>query len=72
VGVNLILWTTRPILEEHGGDFSGFFHFPQRTPSCSTSSTSSLRRPSRGQHAFGSHNEFAPSTHYGQGRSFFL
>jgi hypothetical protein len=24
VGFNLILWTKRPILEEHGGDFSGF------------------------------------------------
>jgi hypothetical protein len=46
------------------------FHFPQRTPSWSTSCTSSLRRPSRGQYAFGSLNDFAPSTHYGQDRSF--
>ena len=28
VGFNLILWATRPILEEHGGDFGGFFTFP--------------------------------------------
>ena len=28
VGFNLILWTKRPILEEHGGDFGGFFTFP--------------------------------------------
>ena len=27
VGFTLILWTKRPILEEHGGDFSGFFTF---------------------------------------------
>jgi hypothetical protein len=28
VGFNLILSTKRPILEERGGDFGGFFTFP--------------------------------------------
>src|SRR4029077_11514886 len=34
------------------------------------SCTRSLRRPSRGQYAFGSHNDFSPSNNYDQYRSF--